>query len=216
MKDWNQLLPSSHTDTFARDRLPPQDQLPVFMADRPELDYPDVLNCAVELVDRHVREGRGERIALHGVSDFNKGGGDFSWTYAQLQDKSNRIAQVLTQDMGLVPGNRILLRGGNSPMMAACLLGALKAGLVAVPTMPLLRAGELAQIIDKAQVSAALCDSLLADELQHCMTPGHASHVPCLKQLVMFRSEAADGLEQRMQRQAVPTRRTPPAAMMCA
>jgi 2-aminobenzoate-CoA ligase len=200
MKDWNELLPSSHTDTFSRDRLPPKDQLPVFMADLPELNYPDQLNCAVELVDRHVREGRGDRIALHGVSDFNTGGGDFSWTYAQLQDKSNRIAQVLTQDMGLVPGNRILLRGGNSPMMAACLLGALKAGLVAVPTMPLLRAGELAQIIDKAQVNAALCDSLLADELQHCMTPGHASHVPCLKQSVMFRSEAADGLEQRMQR----------------
>jgi 2-aminobenzoate-CoA ligase len=200
MKDWNELLPSSHTDNFSRDRLPPQDQLPLFMADMPELNYPDQLNCAVELVDRHVREGRGDRIALHGVSDFNTGGGDFSWTYAQLQDKSNRIAQVLTQDMGLVPGNRILLRGGNSPMMAACLLGALKAGLVAVPTMPLLRAGELAQIIDKAQVSAALCDSLLADELLHCMTPGHASHVPSLKQSVMFRSETADGLEQRMQR----------------
>ncbi|MFY9183214.1 MAG: AMP-binding protein [Limnohabitans sp.] len=196
------MLPSSHTDTFARDRLPPKDQLPVFMADRPELDYPDQINCAVELVDRHVSEGRGSRIALHGVSDFNKGGGDFSWTYAQLQDKSNRIAQVLTLDMGLVPGNRILLRGGNSPMMAACLLGALKAGLVAVPTMPLLRAGELAQIIDKAQVSAALCDSLLADELQHCMTPGHASHMASLQQLVQFRSDAPDGLEQRMQRQS--------------
>ncbi len=114
MKDWNELLPSSHTDSFARDRLPPQDQLPVFIADRPELDYPDVINCAVELVDRHVQAGRGDRIALHGVSDFNKGGGDFSWTYAQLQDKSKRIAQVLTQDMGLVPGNRILLRGGTA------------------------------------------------------------------------------------------------------
>jgi 2-aminobenzoate-CoA ligase len=200
MNDWNTLLPSTHVDTFTRGHLPPSDQWPVFMADLPELNYPDQLNCAVELVDRHVQGGRGDRIALHGVSDFNTGGGDFSWTYAQLQDKSNRIAQVLTQDMGLVPGNRILLRGGNSPMMAACLLGALKAGLVAVPTMPLLRAGELVQIIDKAQVSAALCDSLLADELQHCMTPGHASHVPCLKQSVMFRSEAADGLEQRMQR----------------
>nr|WP_197275341.1 AMP-binding protein [Limnohabitans sp. 63ED37-2] len=196
------MLPSSHTDTFARDRLPPQDQLPVFIADRPELDYPNQINCAVELVDRHVQSGRGDRIALHGVSDFNKGGGDFSWTYAQLQDKSNRIAQVLTQDMGLVPGNRILLRGGNSPMMAACLLGALKAGLVAVPTMPLLRAGELAQIIDKAQVSAALCDSLLADELQHCMTPGHASHMASLQQLVQFRSDAPDGLEQRMAQQS--------------
>ena len=200
MNDWNTLLPSTHVDTFTRDNLPPPNQLPVFMADLPELNYPDQLNCAVELVDRHVQGGRGDRIALHGVSDFNTGGGDFSWTYAQLQDKTDRIAQVLTQDMGLVPGNRILLRGGNSPMMAACLLGALKAGLVAVPTMPLLRAGELAQIIDKAKVSAALCDSLLADELQHCMTPGHASHVPCLKQMVQFRSEAADGLEQRMQR----------------
>ncbi len=201
MSDWNNLLPSSHADTFARDRLPPQDQLPVFVADRPELDYPDQTNCAVELVDRHVREGRGDRIALHGVSDFHTGGGDFSWTYAQLQGKSQRIAQVLTQDMGLVPGNRILLRGGNSPMMAACLLGAIRAGLVAVPTMPLLRAGELAQIIGKAQISAALCDSLLAEELQHCMDTGHPSHVAGLKQVVHFRSEALDGLEQRMARQ---------------
>ena len=201
MSDWNNLLPSSHTDTFARDRLPPQGQWPVFLADLPELNYPDPLNCAVELVDRHVREGRGDRIALHGVSDFNQGGGDFSWTYAQLQDKSHRIALVLTQNMGLVPGNRVLLRGGNSPMMAACLLGALKAGLVVVPTMPLLRAGELAQIIDKAQVSAALCDSLLVEDLQHCMTPGHASHSASLKQLVQFRSDALDGLEQRMARQ---------------
>ena len=201
MRNWNQLLPSSHTDTFTRDRLPPPDQWPHFVADRPELDYPDVINCAVELVDRHVQAGRGSRIALHGVSDFNKGGGDFSWTYAQLQDKSHRIAQVLTQDMGLVPGNRILLRGGNSPMMAACLLGAIKAGLVAVPTMPLLRATELAQIMEKAQVSAALCDQLLADELQHCMTPGHASHVADLKQAVMFRSDQAEGLEQRMAQQ---------------
>ncbi len=196
------LAPSSHIDTFARDHLPPAHQWPIFLFDRPEVQYPEQINCAVELVDRHVLAGRGSRIALHGVSDFNKGGGDFSWTYAQLQDKSNRIALVLTHDMGLVPGNRILLRGGNSPMMAACLLGALKAGLVAVPTMPLLRAGELTQIIDKAQVSAALCDSLLADELQHCMTPGHASHMASLQQLVQFRSDAPDGLEQRMAQQS--------------
>ncbi len=205
MSDWNTLLPSSHTDSFARDHLPPQHQWPVFMADLPELNYPDQLNCAVELVDRHVREGRGGRIALHGVSDFNTGGGDFSWTYAQLQDKTNRIAQVLTQDMGLVSGQRILLRGGNSPMMAACFLAAIQAGLVVVPTMPLLRAGELATILEKAQVSAALCDSLLADELRQCMTPGHTHHAPSLRQMVEFRSGAADGLEQRMQRDATAT-----------
>ena len=198
MSPSNTLAPSSHTDSFARDRLPPMAQWPEFLFDTPEVQYPEQINCAVELVDRHVREGRGDRIALHGVSDFDVGGGDFSWTYAQLQDKTDRIVQVLTQDMGLVPGNRILLRGGNSPMMAACLLGALKAGMVAVPTMPLLRAGELAQIIDKAQVSAALCDSLLHEELQHCLTPGHSAHQTCLKQVVHFRSEANEGLEQRM------------------
>ena len=199
MSDWNDLLPSSHTDTFTRDRLPPKDQWPVFIADRPELHYPDTLNAATELVDRHVHSSRGQRTAVHGVTDIERHGGPFRWTYAELQDKVNRIAQVLTQDMGLVPGNRILLRGGNSPMMAACLLASMKAGLVAVPTMPLLRAGELATILDKAQVSAALCDSLLADDLRHCMTPGHVHHAPSLKQMVEFRSSAIDGLEQRMQ-----------------
>ena len=200
MSNWNTLLPSSHSDTFTRDRLPPQDQWPLFIADRPELNYPDTLNAATELVDRHVQNGRGQRTALHGVTNIEAHSGAFSWTYAELQDKVNRIARVLTQDMGLVPGNRILLRGGNSPMMAACLLASFKAGLVAVPTMPLLRAGELATIIEKAQVSAALCDSLLADELRQCMTTGHAHHAPSLRQMVEFRSNASDGLEQRMQR----------------
>ena len=200
MRNWNDLLPSSHTDTFTRDRLPPKDQWPVFLADLPELNYPETLNAATELVDRHVQNGKGQRTARHGVTNLDQHSGAFSWTYAELQDQVNRIAQVLTQDMGLVPGNRILLRGGNSPMMAACLLASMKAGLVAVPTMPLLRAGELATIIDKAQVSAALCDSLLAEELRHCMTPGHPHHAPSLRQRVEFRSGAADGLEQRMQR----------------
>ncbi len=210
MKDWNTLLPSRHVDTFTRDRLPPKDQWPLFMADRPELDYPDDFNCAVELVDRHVQEGRGQRTALHGVTDIERHEGAFSWTYAELKDKTDRIAQVLTCEMGLVPGNRVLLRGGNSPMMAACWLGAVKAGMVVVPTMPLLRAGELATIIDKAQVSAALCDSLLVEELQHCMTPGHAHQAPALRQLVAFRSTGEDGLEARMARQSGGF--TPPAA----
>jgi 2-aminobenzoate-CoA ligase len=200
MNDWNTLLPSTHVDTFTRAHLPPPEQLPVFMADQPELHYPDTLNCAAELVDRHVAEGRGQRVAVHGLHDIDQRSGPYSWTYAQLQDKVNRIAQVLTHDMGLVPGNRVLLRGGNSPMMAACLLATFKAGLVAVPTMPLLRSGELATIIDKAQISAALCDSLLATDLQACLSEGHAHHTPGLRQIVHFRSNLADGLEQRMQR----------------
>ena len=197
------LAASRHTDTFTRDRLPPPEQWPVFLFDRPEVQYPEQINCAVELVDRHVREGRGHRIALHGVTDVDRHEGTFAWTYAELKERSDRIAQVLTHDMGLVSGNRVLLRGGNSPMMAACLLGVFKAGLVAVPTMPLLRSAELQQIIEKAQVSAALCDSLLADELQHCMTPGHVHHSPALQRMVAFRSEALEGLERRMEKYTV-------------
>ena len=130
------LLPSSHRDTFTRDRLPPQDQWPVFVFDRLEVQYPPQLNCVSALLDTHVIQGKGSRIAVKGA-DAN---GPVEWTYAQLQAKVNQIAHVLVKDMGLQSGDRLLLRGGNSPMMAACFLAALKAGLVVVPTMPLLRA----------------------------------------------------------------------------
>ena len=203
------LAPSSHQDSFTRDRLPPPDQWPQFVFDRPEVRYPAQVNCADQLVDRHVREGYGDRIALRGVAAGPEGPQDLCWTYAQLQDQVHRIAQVLTRDMGLVPGNRLLLRGGNSPMMAACLLAALHAGLVVVPTMPLLRSAELAQIIEKAQVGAALCDAPLLEELRHCMTPGHAHHAPALRQLVAFRSGDPQGLEQRIRGQEGPRRAHP-------
>jgi 2-aminobenzoate-CoA ligase len=194
---FSSLAPSSHADTFTRDRLPPQDQWPVFVFDRPELQYPTQLNCVQGLLDEHVTKGHGDRVAVRGKD----AAGDICWTYAQLQAKVNQIAHVLTADMGLESGQRLLLRGGNSPMMAACFLAALKAGLVVVPTMPLLRAAELKQIVDKAQVSAALCDSLLAEELHHCTDASHAHHAPTLKQVLWFRSdpaEAADGIEARM------------------
>ncbi len=201
MNDWNTLLPSAHVDRFARERLPPPALLPRFVADRPELAYPESLNCAVELVDTQVRAGHGERVAIIGTHDPDDHTQRLVWTYAQLQAKVDAIAQVLTREMGLVSGNRILLRGGNSPMMAACWLGAVKAGLVVVPTMPLLRAAELRVILEKAQVQAALCDALLLDELQHCMSPGHPQHTPVLRVCVAFRSAAEDGLEARMARQ---------------
>jgi len=189
------LAPSSHADTFARDRLPPADQWPVFLFDRPELQYPAQINCAVELVDHHVAQGEGGRTAVHG----RNAQGAFHWTYAQLQAQIDGIAHVLTKDMGLVSGQRLLLRGGNSPMMAACFLAGIKAGLVVVPTMPLLRAAELKQIIGKAQVQAALCDDELFAELGHCMAPDHAHCAPTLQQVIRFKTQAPDGLEARMQ-----------------
>jgi 2-aminobenzoate-CoA ligase len=192
------LAPSSHLDTFTRDRLPPQDQWPVFVFDRPEVQYPEQLNCVQGLLDDHVANGQGDRIAVRG-KDAN---GDICWTYSQLQAKVNQIAHVLIQDMGMKSGQRLLLRGGNSPMMAACFLAALKAGLVVVPTMPLLRAAELKQIVDKAQISAALCDSLLAEELGYCTDSAHAQHANALKQVLWFRSEEAEGVEARMVKHA--------------
>ena len=116
MQDWNVLAPSSHSDHFARDHLPSHTEWPVFQADLPELQYPAVLNCGGELVDRHVAEGRGDRIAIRGMAPGPAGPQEIAWTYAELSAHCHRIAQVLTQDMGLVPGNRLLLRGANTPM----------------------------------------------------------------------------------------------------
>ena len=151
------MFRTGHVDLFARDHLPSKELQPDLIFNRPEVQYPERLNAAVELLDRRVEDGDGERIALR--TD------DAVCSYRQLQHQVNRIAHVLRNDMSLVPGNRVLLRGANNPMMAACFLAVLKAGLIAVPTMPLLRARELHPILEKANVTAALCDIRLKDEL---------------------------------------------------
>ena len=176
---------SAHVDTFARDNLPPRDQWPDLIFTIPEVQYPERLNCMVELLDEHVRQGRGDRPAVYGA--------DGVLTYAQLQAQVDRVAHVLTRDMGLVPGNRVLLRGGNNAMMAICWCAVAKAGLIVVATMPLLREKELVDIIEKAQVSAAICDRRLDAELlaaqQRC---------PVLQQIVYFNDASPRGLEARM------------------
>jgi 2-aminobenzoate-CoA ligase len=149
--------PSAHVDTFARDNLPPRAQWPVMLFDQAELKYPPRLNCAVELLDKTVAAGSGAQRAI--VTP------DQTWSYAELLAKSNQIAHVLSEDLALVPGNRVLLRAANGAMLAAGWLAVVKAGGIAVTTMPLLRAGELATVIDKAEVGLALCDERLGEEL---------------------------------------------------
>jgi 2-aminobenzoate-CoA ligase len=151
------LGPSAYTDNFARAHLPPRAQWPDFLFDLPELQYPARLNCVAALLDEALARGDGERIAVYGEHE--------TLTYAALSARVDRIAHVLREDLGLVTGNRVLLRGANNPTMAAAVLAVLKAGLIAVPTMPLLRAGELATIIDKAQVDAVLCAAGLRAEM---------------------------------------------------
>ena len=106
------MTPTAHLDTFARDNLPPETLLPELVFDLPELRYPERLNCVVELLDKTVEAGNGERIAIR----WSCG----TWTYRQLLDRVDRIAHVLVGDLKLQSGNRILLRGANDPMMAAC------------------------------------------------------------------------------------------------
>jgi 2-aminobenzoate-CoA ligase len=156
----NALGPSGHVDTFARDNLPPFDQWPDILLDRPEFQYPDHLNAAVELTDRMVEKGFGDNTALIGNGRRR--------TYKELADWSSRIAHALAEDYGVRPGNRVLIRSANNPAMVACWLGATKAGAVVVNTMPMLRAGELTKIVDKAEIAIALCDTRLMDELVAC------------------------------------------------
>ncbi len=148
---------TAHTDTFARDNLPPRDQWPEFIFGLPELKYPARMNCAAELLDGAVSNGHAGRIAIHAA--------DGRCTYGQLHAQANRLANVLVRDLGLEPGNRVLLRGPNNPMMAACWFAVIKAGGIAVATMPLLRAKELTEIVNKAAVTHALCDKRLEAEL---------------------------------------------------
>ena len=149
---------TAHLDTFARDNLPPRKDWPELIFELPELKYPARMNCAVELLDGALLRGWRDRVAIRAP--------DGQCTYGQLLAQANRIARVLVEDMGLQPGNRVLLRGPNNPMMAACWFGVFKAGGVVVGTMPLLRAKELTEIVAKARITHVLCDKRLDAELK--------------------------------------------------
>jgi 2-aminobenzoate-CoA ligase len=151
------MHPSAHVDTFARDNLPPDELQPPLTFTRSELQYPDRLNCAVAFIDRHVEAGHGDVPCLISPAE--------SWSYAMLQDKVNRIANVLTRELGLVAGNRVLIRSANTPMHVAAIFAVIKAGGIVISTMPMLRAKELSYPLRKARVSLALCDIRLNEEM---------------------------------------------------
>ncbi len=175
---------TAHVDTFARDNLPPRDQWPEMIFEIPEVQYPERINCGAELLDKHVQKGWGNRPVIHNYTGVI--------SYAEMLKQVNQIAQVLTEDMGLVPGNRVLLRGANSAIMAICWFAVVKAGLIAVTTMAMLREKELVDVMEKAQVNAALCDKALDTELLAAQ-----ERCPSLKQIMYFNDASSDGLEAR-------------------
>jgi 2-aminobenzoate-CoA ligase len=158
------LSESAHLDTFCRDNLPPAEQWPELLLDGPGLQYPARLNCAVELLDRTVERGGAERRCL--LSPDGE-----SWSYADLLRHADQVAHVLVHDLGVVPGNRVLLRAPNNPWLVACWMAVVKAGGVAVTTMPLLRSRELATVAEIARVQVALCDHRFLDELRAARVP---------------------------------------------
>src|SRR5919202_674158 len=179
---------TAHVDTFARDNLPPRNQWPEFVFELPELKYPARLNCATELLDKPVTRGYGHRTALRSP--------DGECTYTQLFTQANRLANVLVREMGVKPGNRVLLRGANNPVMAAAWLAVMKAGGVCVATMPLLRAKELTDIITKAEITHALCDKRLQSELEAALP-----NCPTLREIRYWYDDAPDSLDNLALRQ---------------
>lgn len=179
------LTPSAHRDTFPRDHLPPAEQWPEFVFDPPELRGPDRLNCAVELLDRTVERFGADRPVFHLPS------GD-TWSYGRLRTQVDRIAHVLTSELGVVPGNRVMLRGPTTPWLAACWLAVLKAGAVAVTVLAQQRARELATMCEIARVSHALCDIRSVNDLAKAEVPG--------LRVVTYGGDAPDDLLRRAER----------------
>jgi 2-aminobenzoate-CoA ligase len=168
-------------DTFVEDRLPPPGLLPEFRFDLPEVQYPERLNAASELL----KGGASDALAV--INDHGR------WTYAELDDFSGRIARLLVEEHGLIPGNRVLLRGPNSYTMFAAWLGILKAGGIVVATMPLLRPGEIATVIERAQISHAIVDSRFIGDFREAVDQTHS-----IKHVIKYDGDYGKGeLESR-------------------
>ncbi len=176
---------TAHIDTFVQDHLPPRAQWPrMEWSGVPEPSYPARLNCTSELLDIWIERGHGDAVAFH-----HAGG---TWTYRRLFETANRIAHVLVEELGLVPGGRVLLRAPNQPMLVACWFAVLKAGGVAVTTMPLLRPRELNEIIERADVRLALTDTRVAEDLEAVLRFGPATHV------LHFNTRTPGSLDERI------------------
>ncbi len=176
------MAKSAHVDTFARDNLPAPDLWPDLIFTRPEYQYPERLNCVFNFLDRWIEEGRGDAPCIFTAEK--------NYSYRELQALVNRIANVLVDKLGLVPGGRVMLRSANNPMMVATYLAVMKAGGIAVATMPLLRAKEIAYPIQKTKIALALCDHKLADEMEKAKAVA-----PELKRVVYWESNGPDSLE---------------------
>ncbi|MDQ2803391.1 MAG: AMP-binding protein [Pseudomonadota bacterium] len=176
---------TGEVDSFARDALPSREQWPDLLVEQAGLSYPEQLNCVSELLDSWLARGMGDRPCVYSLTE--------RWSYAELAARVNRIANVLIRQLGVIPGNRVLLRAPNTPLALASTLAVMKAGGIAVPTMPLLRARELAFMIGKGRIALALCDHRLLDELRRAQ-----EQAPELRRIVPMGGHRSDDLVAAM------------------
>jgi 2-aminobenzoate-CoA ligase len=181
---------TAHQDTFARDHLPPPEDWPELVFDLPELQFPERLNCAAEILDGAVARGWGNRPAIYAPVY----GGRCVITYRELLASANQIAHVLTDDLGLVPGERVLLCSPNNPAAAACWFAVLKAGGIAVTAMPQLRSKELTQIMEKTRSALVLCDARFGEQVRIA-----ASLHSGLRHVIYFNWAGTESLEARLE-----------------
>jgi 2-aminobenzoate-CoA ligase len=167
---------TAHVDSFVRDRLPPPEAQPEFLFDLPDLQYPERLNAAVELIDKSDPEAPAV-INDQGI-----------WTYGDMRGLSDRIARLLTEEEGLLPGNRVLLRGPNGATLFAAWLGVLKAGGIVVTTMPVLRSGEVATILERARVHHAIVDDRFLDDFMKA-----ADETGLIRSLLTYSGDSGGG-----------------------
>jgi 2-aminobenzoate-CoA ligase len=171
-----------YEDNFAQDNLPNPELHPQYTnLDLPQFSQPEMLNCVERLLDSHIKNGNGDAVCIQTF--------DEKWTYNDLYEKANQIANVLVNDLGLKSGNRVLIRSANNPMMVACWYAILKAGGIVVATMPLLRSKELTTIIDCAEITHVLCDSALSEEMELVKSP-------FLKRICYYRNSELESLMQ--------------------
>lgn len=178
------MMRSGHVDSFCQDNLPPRKHWPDLRVSEAGLTYPERMNVSHDFIDRHVEEGRGARVAIVGEG--------VEWTYAELAERVNRIANVLVHDLGMQSGHRVLLRAPNNPMMVAIYFAIIKAGGVVVATMPLLRAKEIAYPLNKAKIRLALCDHRMMDEMQAA-----SELAPGLEKTISFGGGELEALMQK-------------------
>ena len=140
----------------SRDHLPPADMWPTLLRTGLDLACTQPLNLAASLLDRHVDDGAGERTAIVAAGE--------RITFSDLQRRTNRIGHAL-RAAGVHAGDRVVLRFLTNPQFVATWLAVQKIGAIGVSTMPMLRARELAYVVNDSGARVAVCQPDLCEEL---------------------------------------------------